>query len=195
MEVRKLLDILQVAERLKDATRHCYTSGGRHESVAEHCWMASLMAFFLQDEFPEADMGKVIKMCMIHDLGEAFTGDIPTFYKTAAHEDEEEAQLFQWVRSLPEPYAAEMLELYDEMGKRETLEAKIYKAIDGMEAVIQHNLSDLSTWIPLEYELNQVYAEDKVAFSEYMKELRRVTCEDTVRKLQEGNVWTDEATE
>ena len=195
MEVRKLLDILQVAEGLKDATRHCYTSGGRHESVAEHCWMASLMAFFLQDEFPEADMGKVIKMCMIHDLGEAFTGDIPTFYKTAAHEDEEEAQLFQWVRSLPEPYAAEMLELYDEMGKRETLEAKIYKAIDGMEAVIQHNLSDLSTWIPLEYELNQVYAEDKVAFSEYMKELRRVTREDTVRKLQEGNVWTDEATE
>lgn len=195
MEVRKLLDILQVAERLKDATRHCYTSGGRHESVAEHCWMASLMAFFLQDEFPEADMGKVIKMCMIHDLGEAFTGDIPTFYKTAAHEDEEEAQLFQWVRSLPEPYASEMLELYDEMGKRETLEAKIYKAIDGMEAVIQHNLSDLSTWIPLEYELNQVYAEDKVAFSEYMKELRRVTREDTVRKLQEGNVWTDEATE
>ena len=194
MEVRKLLDILQVAERLKDATRHCYTSGGRHESVAEHCWMASLMAFFLQDEFPEADMGKVIKMCMIHDLGEAFTGDIPTFYKTAAHEDEE-AQLFQWVRSLPEPYASEMLELYDEMGKRETLEAKIYKAIDGMEAVIQHNLSDLSTWIPLEYELNQVYAEDKVAFSEYMKELRRVTREDTVRKLQEGNVWTDEATE
>ena len=195
MEVKKLLDILQVAERLKDATRHCYTSGGRHESVAEHCWMASLMAFFLQDEFPEADMGKVIKMCMIHDLGEAFTGDIPTFYKTAAHEDEEEAQLFQWVRSLPEPYASEMLELYDEMGKRETLEAKIYKAIDGMEAVIQHNLSDLSTWIPLEYELNQVYAEDKVAFSEYMKELRRVTREDTVRKLQEGNVWTDEATE
>ncbi len=195
MEVRKLLDILQVAERLKDATRHCYTSGGRHESVAEHCWMASLMAFFLTDEFPEADMGKVIKMCLIHDLGEAFTGDIPTFYKTDTHEQEEEARLYQWVHSLPEPYRDEMLSLYDEMTKRETLEAKIYKAIDGMEAVIQHNMSDLSTWIPLEYELNQVYAEDKVAFSEYMRQLRRVTREDTVRKLREGNVWTGEATD
>ena len=90
------------------------------------------------------------------------------------------------MRSLPEPYAKEMLSLYDEMAKRETLEAKIYKAIDGLEAVIQHNMSDLSTWIPLEYELNQTYAEDKVAFSEYLKELRRVTREDTIKKIQEG---------
>ena len=92
MEITKLLSIMKVAERLKDATRHCYTSGGRHESLAEHCWMASLMAYFLSDEFPEADMGKVIKMCLIHDLGEAFTGDIPTFEKTQAHEEEEEAR-------------------------------------------------------------------------------------------------------
>ena len=194
MEVRKLLDILGTAERLKDATRHCYTSGGRHESVAEHCWMASLMAYFLSDEFPEADMGKVIKMCLIHDLGEAFTGDVPSFEKTKAHEEEEEAKLKQWISTLPEPYHGEMLALYEEMEKRETLEAKIYKAIDNMEAVIQHNRSDLSTWIPLEYELNQVYAEDKVAFSEYMKELRRVTREDTIQKLREGNVWTENTT-
>lgn len=187
MEVRELLDVLKVAERLKDATRHCYTSGGRHESVAEHSWMAALMAFFLTDAFPEADMGKVIQMCLIHDLGEAFTGDIPTFYKTDAHEQEEEARLFQWVQSLPEPYSGQMRQLYEEMAKRETLEAKIYKAIDGMEAVIQHNLSDLSTWIPLEYELNQVYAEDKVAFSPYMQELRRVTREDTIQKIREGS--------
>ena len=91
MEPRKLLEAFAVAERLKDATRHCYTSGGRHESVAEHSWMTTLMAFFMRDEFPEADMDKVIRMCMIHDLGEAFTGDIPTFEKTAAHEQTEEA--------------------------------------------------------------------------------------------------------
>ena len=46
-------------------------------------------------------------------------------------------------------------------------EAKVYKAIDGLEAVIQHNFSDLSTWIPREYELNKTYADDKVAFSDY----------------------------
>ena len=83
MQPRELLEIMTVAERLKDTTRHCYTTKGRHESVGEHCWMMTLMAFFLRDEFPEADMDKVMKMIIIHDLGEAFTGDIPAFDKTA----------------------------------------------------------------------------------------------------------------
>ena len=90
MEARKLLDALIIAERLKDTTRHCYTSKGRHESVAEHSWMMTLMAFFMRDEFPDVDMDKVIRMCIIHDLGEAFTGDIPTFEKTEANEQTEE---------------------------------------------------------------------------------------------------------
>lgn len=45
MNSRELLNALSVAERLKDTTRHCYTSKGRHESVAEHSWMMTLMAF------------------------------------------------------------------------------------------------------------------------------------------------------
>ena len=145
MDARKLLDVLAVAERLKDTTRHCYTSKGRHESVAEHSWMMTLMAFFMRDEFPEADMDKVIRMCVIHDLGEAFTGDIPTFEKTKADEKKEDALLEDWVRSLPGMYGDELTELYMEMNERKTLEAKIYKAIDGMEALVQHNFSDLST--------------------------------------------------
>ena len=185
MEPRKLLDALAVAERLKDATRQCYTSGGRHESVAEHSWMMTLMAFFLRDEFPEADMDKVIRMCIIHDLGEAFTGDIPTFEKTQAHEQTEEELLNRWVKSLPEPYGTEMAELYREMEERKTLEAKLYKVIDGLEALVQHNRSDLSTWIPREYELNKTYCDDRVAFSEYLTELRREIREDTLKKLGE----------
>ena len=39
MEEKELLQALAVAERLKDTTRHCYTSKGRQESVAEHSWM------------------------------------------------------------------------------------------------------------------------------------------------------------
>lgn len=97
MEVRELLNALTVAERLKDTTRHCYTSNGRHESVAEHSWMMTLMAFFMKNEFPDADMNKVIQMCIIHDLGECFTGDIPTFMKTKEHEHTEENLLNEWV--------------------------------------------------------------------------------------------------
>ena len=185
MDARRLLDALTLAARLKDATRHSYTAGGRHESVAEHSWMMTLMAFFLRDEFPEADMDKVIRMCIVHDLGECFTGDIPTFDKTAAHEAAEDALLNDWVASLPAPYQAELRALYDEMNARQTVEARIYKAIDGLEALIQHNAADLSTWIPLEYGLNKTYADDKVAFSPYLTALREEIRRDTLEKLGE----------
>ena len=185
MDARTLIDALSVAERLKDTTRHCYTKNGRHESVAEHSWMMALMAFFMKDEFPEVDMDKVIKMCIIHDLGEAFTGDIPTFEKTEGNEKTEEELLYHRVHTLPENYATEMIALYDEMAKRETIEAKVFKAIDSLEALIQHNISDLSTWIPKEYELNKTYADDKVVFSEYLKVLREEVRKDTLKKLGE----------
>ena len=185
MEARELLKAMAVAVRLKDTTRHCYTEKGRHESVAEHCWMAALMAFFLQDEFPEADMDKVIRMCLIHDLGEAFTGDIPTFEKTEENERTEEQLLREWVAALPKVCRDEMTALYDEMERRESLESRIYKAIDNLEAVIQHNFSDLSTWIPREYELNKTYGDDKVAFSPYLTALREEVRQDTLRKLGE----------
>lgn len=184
MRAENLLAAMHVAEKLKDATRHCYTSGGRHESVGEHSWRMTLMAYFMKDEFPEADMDKVIRMCIIHDLGEAFTGDIPTFLKTQADEEKEENLLYGWVKTLPEPFASEMRQLYEEMAARETLEAKIYKAIDGLEAVIQHNESDIHTWAPNEYELNLTYAQDKVAFSEYLKEVRELVREETLAKME-----------
>lgn len=183
MDGRKLLNALTVAERLKDTTRHCYTSGGRHESVAEHSWRLALMAYWVSDEFPELDMNKVIKMCLIHDLGEAFTGDIPTFEKTAQDEQKETQLLFLWARSLPEPFGSEMCELYQEMDARKTPEAKLYKALDNLEAVIQHNESDIKTWLPNEYELNLTYANDKVSFSAYLIRLRELIRQDTQEKI------------
>ena len=68
MDSRVFLDFLKIAERLKCNTRHSYTSSGRHESVAEHSWRLTMMAYFMQDEFPEADIDKVIKMCIFHDM-------------------------------------------------------------------------------------------------------------------------------
>lgn len=187
MDPRTLLDILHIAERLKDTTRHCYTSGGRQESVAEHSWRIALMAYLLRDEFPEADMDKVIRMCLIHDLGEAFTGDIPTFEKTAEDEATEEQLLNRWISSLPEPLRSDMQALYTEMSARQTAEAKIFKALDSLEAVIQHNESDIHTWIPHEYDLNMTYGYDKAAFSPYLTALRNEIKADTVKKIEEAN--------
>ena len=189
MEQSKFLETLAITARLKDTTRHCYTTKGRHESVGEHTAQMALMAYFLRDEFPQVDMDKVIRMCLIHDLGEAFTGDIPTFLKTAADEGKEDDLLDKWVSALPEPYRSEMTALYAEMAARETIEAKLYKALDGLEAVIQHNDSPLDTWLPLEYELNLTYAEDRVTFSPYLTalraEIRRITEEKIANEKKE----------
>ena len=183
MEPQALLSALHVAERLKDVTRHCHTSGGRHESTAEHSWRLALMAYWLRDDFPELDMDRVVRMCLIHDLGEAFTGDIPSFLKTGADEAREEDLLFAWVRTLPEPFAGDMAELYREMAARQTPEAKLYKALDNLEAVIQHNESDLSTWSENEFALNLTYGFDKAAWSPVLLALRQAVRDETEEKI------------
>lgn len=186
MEPEKLLEALHTAEKLKDTTRHCYTSKGRHESVAEHSWRIALMAFWLRDEFPQADMDKVIRMCLIHDLGECFTGDIPSFEKTAADTAREDGLLARWVAGLPRPYCRDMAALYAEMDALETPEARLYKALDKLEAVISHNESPLDTWLPLEYDLNLTYANDNVAFSPYLTALRQAVRQETEEKVAKG---------
>ena len=183
MEAKELLRVLHTVERLKDETRHCYTSGGRHESVAEHSWRLALTAFFLRDEFPALDMDRVIRMCLIHDLGECFTGDIPSFLKSGGDEERERSALETWVASLPAPYSVELKTLYAEMDALETDEARLYKALDKLEAVIQHNESDIATWLPREYELNLTYADENVAFSDYLKRLREEIRRETRDKI------------
>ena len=185
MKPDKFLQILSVAERLKCNTRHSWTSSGRHESVAEHSWRLSLMAMLIAPEFPEADMDRVIRMCLIHDLGEAFTGDIPAFDKTEQDERAEDAALNAWIQTLPGKTREEFAVLLAEMNALETVEAKIYKALDKMEAVIQHNEADLSTWLPLEYELQLTYGMENVQFSPWFRQLKQEIDQWTGRKIRE----------
>ena len=141
------------------------------------------MAFLLKDVFPDSDIDKVISMCLIHDLGECFTGDIPTFIKTDHDRDIEDSLLSQWVSTLPENISTRMTELYNEMSQQKTLESKIYKALDKLEAVIQHNESPIDTWSENEYELNKTYAFDVVQFSSWLTLLRKEILADTLHKI------------
>ena len=181
--VREYLEILHVAERLKDTPRHCTTTKRRTESVAEHSWRISLMAFLLRHEFKDLDINKVVDMCLIHDLGECFTGDIPTFIKTDSDREVEDSLLNQWVKSLPTELSEDIAELYKEMDAQETKEAKLYKSLDKLEALIQHNESPIDTWSENEFELNKTYAFDTVAFSSWLTELREAILEDTIKKI------------
>ena len=185
MNTRDFLEILHIAEKLKDTPRHCTTSRRRVESVAEHSWRVSLMASLLKEEFPELDMDKVVHMCLIHDLGECFTGDIPTFVKTDADRATEDELLMEWVRSLPEGLSDRLSSLYREMEEQITPESKVFKALDKLEALIQHNESPIDTWSENEYALNQTYAFDVVSFSEWLSDLRRDILQDTLQKIGE----------
>lgn len=183
MNYRQYLDFLHKIEKLKCNTRHSWTSTGRRESVAEHSWRLSVMAMLCADEYPDLDMVRVLKMCLIHDFGEAVTGDIPSFYKTADHEAEEARAVRALVSELPAELSAELIALYDEMDAMETPEAHLFKALDNMEAVISHNEAPLSTWIPLEYTENLVYGEEAAARTPWTKGLRAELRRESEEKL------------
>ncbi|MDO4343967.1 MAG: HD domain-containing protein [Eubacteriales bacterium] len=188
MTPQKFLDILSRAAKLKTTPRHCYTEENRMESVADHSWRIALMAMLLsgEEEFRDADMDRVIRMCLIHDLGEAFTGDIPTFEKTEQDTQKEDDLFLAWVKEFPSPQREEWMELLEEMARLETKEAKIYKAMDKLEAIISHDESDISTWLPLEYELQLTYGQENMQFSEYLKEFRREIDARTKKKIEDA---------
>lgn len=186
MTPEEFLEILHRANNLKINTRHNWTIGERKESVADHSWRLALMAMLLskEEEFQELDMNKVIRMCLIHDLGEAFTGDIPAFNKTEEDTETEEVLFHQWVQSFPEAQKKEWNALLEEMEELQTKEAKTYKALDKLEALIAHDEADIRTWLPLEYELQFTYGEENVQFSPYLKKLKEAIDGMTKQKIE-----------
>jgi len=186
MDKRIFIDFLNKIEPLKCNTRHSWTSSGRQESVAEHSWRLAIMAMLCADEYPEIDINKVIKMCLIHDFGEAVTGDVPAFIKTKNDEIEEEKAINSLLSELPLNTAEELSALFDEMNERKTPEAKLYKALDNIEALISHNEADISTWLPREYSENLTYGHNNAEWSEWTNQLIEEVNKDSIEKIKES---------
>ena len=136
----QILTFLRAAESLKSTLRSAHTSSGRPESVAEHTWRLCLLVMVLAPEFPEVDAHRLMKICLIHDLGEALQGDIPAPLQdpNVDKSQSEREDLLELLSPLPELQRSEILELWEEYEQAATPEAKLAKAFDKLETLLQH---------------------------------------------------------
>lgn len=178
-----IMEFLHVLERLKCNTRHCDTTNGRRESVADHIARAATLAMLLRGDFPDVDMDRVIRLLLVHDFGEAVTGDVPCFDKTERDEQKEARAWHTMTECLPVDIRRDILDHLAEFEAQKTPEARLARAIDKIEGVIQHNESDLATWLPLERELNLVYGKAECAPFAPMQALRDRAIWETKQKL------------
>jgi putative hydrolases of HD superfamily len=135
------LHFFREAERLKNVYRTSWTSNGDRESPASHTWRVCLMLVALEQELPPLDMAKLLKMVIVHDLGEAIHGDVPAIHQdaTAPKAAQERDDLQTLIAPLPSSVQQEILALWDEYEGAATLEARIAKAFDKIETLMQHN--------------------------------------------------------
>ena len=139
-ELDGVLGFLRAAERLKTVTRSGWTSTGEAESVAEHTWRLCLMAMVLYGRAENIDLARLLKMCLIHDLGEAIGGDVPAPAQVAGSPKagQERVDLLSLVEPLPAAGRREILELWDEYEAASSPEAKLAKGLDKLETILQH---------------------------------------------------------
>ena len=136
-----VIEFLRAAEQLKNTTRTSWTSSGAQETVAAHTWRLCLMSLLFERNFPDVDIAKLIKICIIHDLGEAIGGDISAVeqQQRPAKAEQERADLLELLAPLPTHLRADITALWDEYEAASSREAKLAKALDKLETIMQHN--------------------------------------------------------
>ncbi|OUM04033.1 HD domain-containing protein [Variovorax sp. JS1663] len=185
-KIQARLAFLREAERLKSVLRSAHTSTGRAESTAEHSWRLCLMAMAFEDELAGLDLLKVLKMCVVHDLGEAIRGDIPAIDQGAhpdksAHERQDLAFL---TRGLDAALRGHVLALWDEYEAAATPEAQAVKALDKLETILQHNQGANAD--DFDYGFNLGYGRKHTGTAPLFQAIRALVDEDTRRRMQGG---------
>jgi putative hydrolases of HD superfamily len=183
-EYEDIIDFVRELERLKDTTRTAWTKESRPESVAEHSWRLALFALSLEDYFEDTDLNKVMRMCLVHDMGEAYEGDISAKIEENKQNkfNREEAALFRLTTALPENIRQRFLALWREYNNGETKEAKLAKALDKMETIIQHNQGNNPGGF--DYEFNLEYGKEYAFFNPVVRTLREIIDKETRSKVK-----------
>jgi len=186
-----ILEFLRAAERLKVTFRSAYTSAGRPESVAEHTWRLCLMALVLAPEFPGVDFSRLVKICLVHDLGEAIGGDVSApeqARRTRAGLDtgkgeQERRDLLTLLEPLPDGLRREITGLWDEYDAAGSREAKLAKALDKLETILQHNQGHNPP--EFDYRFNLEYGRSHTASEPLIAAVRAILDEETERRARE----------
>lgn len=181
-----ILEFLRSTEQLKNTIRNARTSNGREESTAEHTWRLCLMALLFEEQFSHLDILRLIKICIIHDLGEVIGGDIPATDENASKDKsiQERKDLAQLIHPLSESLQVHILELWDEYENASSEEAMIAKALDKLETILQHtqgkNPKDFN------YGFNMSYGKKYTDQHELTARLREMIDQDTHRLATEN---------
>ncbi len=179
MELKKYIAFIEEAEKLKSVVRTAWTSNGRRESTAEHSWRLALLAGVMKEYYPELDLSKIIMMCLIHDIGEIYEGDISA--ALCPDKDDKYEMEYSAAKSvfslLPERQATKMLDLWLEYNNNTTPEAKLVKALDKAETIIQHNQGDNP--LDFDYQFNLGYGKEYFQNHEMLEQLRALIDEKT----------------
>lgn len=180
-DLNGILTFLRSAEQLKNTIRSAHTSEGRVESVAEHTWRLCLMAMLLAEHYPNVDPLKLIKLCIIHDLGEAISGDIPAIHQVPGVDKsiEERKDFLSLVEPLPEKAKSELIELWDEYDQAQTAEARLAKALDKLETVLQHTQGKNPA--DFDYGFNIPYGKKWTDFDPLTQQIRAIIDEETAK--------------
>lgn len=186
--IENFLIFYKKAEKLKTVVRHSWTTdSNRQESTAEHSWMLGILAIVLHEQLKtQVDFPKALKMVLVHDLAEAVTGDIPAYEisdrQKGKHESEKKA-LEHLTESLPKKSAAEIMHLWEEFEEKKTPEAQFANALDKIEAVMQHNLSDISQWNQGDFDIHPYYKDDHFDFDPFFRALKDIVDVQSMEKI------------
>ena len=178
------LRFMREAERLKNVLRSAHTSTGRHESTAEHTWRLALLALVLADEKPELDQQRVLAMCLVHDLGEAYDGDIPAVEQSdpAVKAAAELSAMERLAPLLPDAAAVRIRALWEEYEACATPEARWVKALDKAETILQHNQG--ANPAGFDYDFNLTYGAEWFRDDALLRELRSLLDAETARHVR-----------
>jgi putative hydrolase of HD superfamily len=189
-----ILDFLRGAEALKTAKRSGWTSAGEPESVAEHTWRLCLMALALHPAFPDVDFARLVKICIVHDLGEAIGGDVPApeqVRRGGSKAQDERRDLLQFLAPLPTALRDEIAALWDEYEAARTPEARLAKALDKLETILQHtqgrNPDDF------DYRFNLAYGRQYTGDHPTIAAIRALLDEETERRARESDSGPESA--